>query len=416
MLRRPQPVPATPPPKRRRTLLPSHVVPSERAGLIPPLKGPRRLFSAGPDDGLPPDRSLVGPSAPTLQKSAKKPLQSAMKEETSGESEGELPLTTKDDRERFQARIRSLRYWAPEPCGGVLGSSVLERQSVSRPVLNPYTDVVCAFLAYCKKYRYEVQTAPQVDSALTAYLNHLFFEGGDLAIATKTVFGWAMLFPAFGKHGSERTPRAMRCLRGYARLTPPRSRVGAAFFVVAAIAADLLRRGFWSMGVWVLVGLGGYLRPSSNMKLRKGCLVPPHRAMCDHWGLLLNPSEFHKVSKTRTSDDSIIWDFQELLWMRRVFPVLRRGDEAERVWTFDYPTVAREISRCAMMLGCAFVPYQLRHSGPSWERLLKRKSLRTFRRRDNGRRSQASNGTRKPRSSWPPTTSCPCRCAATARR
>lgn len=133
------------------------------------------------------------------------------------------------------------------------------------------------------------------------------------------------------------------------------------------------------------MGLGGYLRPGSNMRLRKGCTVPPIRGVCDFWGLLLNPSEFHEFSKTRTSDDSILWDFQELLWMRRVFPRLRAGPPDAHMWDFDYPTVSRQIARSAELLGVSFVPYQLRHSGPSWEMLRRRRTLAEIQKRGQWR-------------------------------
>eukprot|EP00974_Lingulodinium_polyedra_P036133 3465752-Lingulodinium_polyedra.AAC.1 len=84
------------------------------------------------------------------------------------------------------------------------------------------------------------------------------------------------------------------------------------------------------MGCWVLVAHGAYLRPVSNMGLRKRCLVPPVAGACDHWCLLVNASDFGLRSKTGTSDDSVVWDVRDLAFMKELFPLLKRGHENER--------------------------------------------------------------------------------------
>ena len=129
------------------------------------------------------------------------------------------------------------------------------------------------------------------------------------------------------------------------------------------------------MACWVLVSHGAYLRPVSNMKLRKRCLVPPVRGASNHWCLLLNASEFNLQSKTGTSDDSVVWDVRDLAFMARIFPLLARGNPDDKVWDFTYPELCRMVKLASEAIRIPFVPYQLRHSGPSWDSL---QNLRPF--------------------------------------
>ena len=65
------------------------------------------------------------------------------------------------------------------------------------------------------------------------------------------------------------------------------------------------------------------------------------------------------------SDDSLLWDTPELLWMGVVFAMLHKGDGAERIWTFSYHELCAQVKVAAATLGVQVVPYQLRHSGPA---------------------------------------------------
>ena len=48
---------------------------------------------------------------------------------------------------------------------------------------------------------------------------------------------------------------------------------------------------------------------------------------------------------------------------------------------FSYPEVAKQIAVAAAQLGLEFMPYQLRHSSPSWDRLKERRTLKEIQKR-----------------------------------
>lgn len=60
--------------------------------------------------------------------------------------------------------------------------------------------------------------------------------------------------------------------------------------------------------------------------------------------------------------------------MGRFFQRFRHGFPAEQLWEFDY-LAACQIQKPAAFVGVEFVPYHLRHSGPSRERLVVSKTL-----------------------------------------
>lgn len=322
----------------------------------------RRVLFAPVTGGIPPDLEAEAVGTPKEE-----PVR-----DSSGESEEEYADQRPAEKERRRLG-RSVRYWRPAPAGGELRLSVLEENAVTPAVTQQYRVLVEEFLDYSERQGHPLEEIPQVDAALVAMVTEMFFSGRDLAVASKLVAGWSHFFPWRGR--SEQLPRCHRALKGWRRIAPPRSRVGVAFFVVAGIAAELLRRGFLSMAIWVLVGHGGYLRPSSNMRLRRGSFVRPTPGISSHWGLILHESDYGDKSKTGTQDDSLMWDVAELSWMTPVFEVLADGPPSERVWKFTYPQVAARVKEAASSLGLSFVPYQLRHSGPSWDRARNLRSL-----------------------------------------
>ena len=163
-------------------------------------------------------------------------------------------------------------------------------------------------------------------------------------------------------------PRVWRALRGYRRLSPPQSRVGVAWPVVAGIAARLIANGFLFMAVYTILCFGAYLRPSEGLGLRGFSFVMPDNKISPFWSLLISASVLGVASKTGTMDDSVIWDCHDLLWMAPVFSQLRQR-QAVPFWPFDYPEYFKAFKDAAKSIGVSMVPYQLRHAGPSWDRI-----------------------------------------------
>ena len=133
----------------------------------------------------------------------------------------------------------------------------------------------------------------------------------------------------------------------------------------------LAELGEFQMAAWIVVGFGAYLRPSENMGLRAKDLIPPVVGITARWSLQLCPLEEEKSSKTGVFDETILWDADYLSFMGHVFGVLKGSvAPSAAIWSFSYPEFVDMFKAVVQELRVTdFVPYQLRHAGPSWERL-----------------------------------------------
>ncbi len=117
------------------------------------------------------------------------------------------------------------------------------------------------------------------------------------------------------------------------------------------------------------------------MKLRKRDFIPPQAGLTKKWGLLVCSSESHLQSKTGASDESIMLDNQTLPWLGDLLPALVEGEPSDLVWNFTYPEIVAELRKTNKVLKTSMVPYQLRHAGPSWDRLKHHRGLQDIQKR-----------------------------------
>ena len=255
------------------------------------------------------------------------------------------------------------------------GISFLEESAVQPKTVEIYTREYDGFQSKCP-VKVDKQTDHAVQEKMVRYAHVLFKKGHHVAKAEKFGASFLHFHPEFGKHGRRRIPRFWKALRGFRRRAPTRSRKPRAWPEFAALVNWMILTGRYKMGVWVLTAWGGYLRPSDCMRLRLCDLVPPVPHISDRWCLNLNPEEEEQQSKTGVSDEAIIWDDHEVKWLTQVFQALRLdGEERSEIWDFSYPDLCRVWRRGVTALKLAhLVPYQIRHSAPSWERLHNRRS------------------------------------------
>ena len=193
-------------------------------------------------------------------------------------------------------------------------------------------------------------------------------------------------FPMLGK-GSRTLPRARRMVQGWAKTTPAGSRVPPPNCAVCGVAVEMVREGQQDMAIAALVAHQAYLRPDELHSLRRRDVVPPQggRGNENMWSLVLGPLDTRTPTKTGIFDDSVVLDHPTLMWLGPHMHRLRNaGDLDECIWPFSREAFGRTFAKCVRRLGLqkwGFVPYSLRHSGPSWDRSEKRLSLLEVQRR-----------------------------------
>ena len=155
------------------------------------------------------------------------------------------------------------------------------------------------------------------------------------------------------------------------------------WIVVAMICVEMMRLGEPAMAYWTMLSFWCYLRPSECMRLRRKDLVPPVAGVSRHWSLVIAPSEAGILTtKVGEQDDSVMWDCPDVQWFSEMLRELRANGSTEKVWSFDYSNLVQVWrSACRALRLTAYVPYQLRHGGPSHDRLQQYRSLEAIQKR-----------------------------------
>ena len=280
-------------------------------------------------------------------------------------------------------RVQQLEYHHGSRRRALLaqGGSFLEMESVGLQSQTAYKRVLEIFERAQGPMDLRSISATELDAKLVSYADKLFFggQGPHVGLQLWAALGWA--HPRFGRLGMDRLPRISRALKGWQRRCPPRSRTPLSWPMVAAIAVCLTRDRQVQMAVWVLLTFAAYLRPSECMGLLSEDLVPPTRNITGFWTLIVCPQEREARTKTGAADDSVLLDSEQLLWLGDLLAVLADRPRGRKVWDFTYPELVVQFRRAASLAGVAAVPYQLRHSGPSWDRLKNLRSLEEIQKR-----------------------------------
>ena len=174
--------------------------------------------------------------------------------------------------------------------------------------------------------------------------------------------------PAFGRLGSRRIPRARRCIGGWRKLCPVRSRLAFPLAVWAAVSWRMVERGHLQKAIFNLIQLSTYHRPGALLKLRKMGLVRPTPGISEHWAVITSLTETSDVGKTGAKDESVFLDSKWIRFLHPLLEELKKGKKMDYVWNFNYGEYLSVFRSCCQDLKIDLVLYQARHSGPSMDR------------------------------------------------
>ncbi|CAK9007629.1 Uncharacterized protein SCF082_LOCUS9531 [Durusdinium trenchii] len=257
----------------------------------------------------------------------------------------------------------------------------LEMAAVTKRVRSNYRKRLEDFMEFVLDRRYPLEKDEEMDSALVIYFNHKFSEGEGSYVGDYTLAALCDRDPSFGKLGHRKIPRAWRCLKGWRKLCPSRSRLAYPLAVWCAISWRMVVLGHRQKAIFNLVQLSSYHRPSTLLQLRKMGLVKPTQGITKFWSLVTSLSETSDVSKTGTKDDSILLDSSWMTFIHPLLEELARGKKMDKVWTFNYSEYLTVFREACDQLRLDVVPYQARHSGPSIDRAANNRTQEEVRKR-----------------------------------
>jgi hypothetical protein len=227
----------------------------------------------------------------------------------------------------------------------------------------------------------QVDTPSTVEATMVSYFNHLFQQGVHVNVAEKTVAGWMYQNPSYSRHGSSTIPRVWKCLRGWRKLIPPRSREPQKLAVWASLMYWMVSQGYRNMAIFVAVCLACYFRPGECFQLMVEDFLwtagQPARSAC----IMLFPSTRDRTNKTGEQDNGV---FLDTTWLGFLPEVLREHVKMKtgRMWDFAYQGFYAIFEEGVTTLGLGkLVPYQLRHSGAAIDAYGRCRSQEEIRRR-----------------------------------
>ncbi|CAK0841695.1 unnamed protein product, partial [Prorocentrum cordatum] len=253
----------------------------------------------------------------------------------------------------------------------------LEWNAVAPQTQAYYEEALTEFRRFASSRGLALATAADADLALTNYADYAWSIGLERADLLKTHAAFISECPDFSRKGSFRLPRFSRALQGWKRLDPGQTRPPIPWQVAALLAKTAAcDRGFPKVGLMIVVMFWAYLRPSEALGLREQDVFLPSGS-CKHYGCNPHPSVRGESSKMGLADESSLLDSVEVPWLgplvarcltRNPTAMLFRTDAQElgRLWG---PALA------FARIGRHYAPYQLRHGGPSHDRLCRRRSL-----------------------------------------
>jgi hypothetical protein len=239
-----------------------------------------------------------------------------------------------------------------------------------------YLTRVRQVMVFAALYSMVMNTCEEIDAVLSQFLNEVFLLGSDLSEATKYLAAIMDHFPMTAVKSA--LARSRRCLQGWGKLDPGKTRPPLAWQLLALIAPHML--GTFEglhMALLLLTMFACYFRPGEAMNLAESQLVRPSQGF-QKYAINLHSSDQAQSSKMGLQDESIMLDSKTLpklgMWLARISGAMPAA-QLFKTQPVHF-NAAWKAALVAIGLPANYaVPYQLRHSGPSHDRLLEHRPL-----------------------------------------
>ncbi|CAK0825783.1 unnamed protein product, partial [Prorocentrum cordatum] len=161
------------------------------------------------------------------------------------------------------------------------------------------------FDIWCQAHAVPVQTASEIDRAISEYMDVLYFDGMPSDVASKTIAAVRHFRPA--AVGESELAASRAALKGFRLLAPARARQPLVREAVFCLIGLAMLDGESEFAEALSLAWDTALRlPSDLMQLRSPSLVPPQpRMQINAWSLLLHPEETGLRSKGKQFDEGV---------------------------------------------------------------------------------------------------------------
>ena len=258
--------------------------------------------------------------------------------------------------------------------------TVLQSSAATDSTERLYDWHVMEFLHWMEQQRkHPINDLMMLDNHLELFFDAVMLEGGQAPFGEKVLAGLAHRMPRVSGTLGSKFPGAWRSLRGWRRLCPAGTRPPLPFEAMLLIAAHLATTHRISMGIAVLVGFFGYMRPRELTGLLacqvvEPMMIPTSAGLMKFWTIVLHGIEGLKASKTGNFDENLPMDAPWLSsWIAPFMSAMQTGrSSCRRLWSFSHEEFAAAYRQSVQKLRLTKLEtslYGLRHGGISYDTL-----------------------------------------------
>jgi hypothetical protein len=213
-----------------------------------------------------------------------------------------------------------------------------------------------------------LRNATAMDASLVMWMNAQFATGQQPWKGEKTVAAVMALCPAYSKAGALALPRSIRCLKGWRRFCPARSKKPHGWAVWYALASKLAEMVYVRMGLGVWMMVVCYLRVRELLSLKLGQILRPTGQGVQALALLLFPIERMATSKTGATVEAATLGSPRIQLLNPVFDMLARLNPQENLVDMAYIDFYRNFTQAATALSIPVTASMTRGSEASMDR------------------------------------------------
>ncbi|CAK0791906.1 unnamed protein product, partial [Prorocentrum cordatum] len=248
-----------------------------------------------------------------------------------------------------------------------------------------YRVILSEFERWAEEQDLKLETPEEMDQALSAHMDSLFFEGYNHDQGEKLIAA-VKYYDVHGVYQSvEALPRARAALRGFRKRAPGQSRAPLPRPGLAALVGAALFLGMQELAMALEVAWCAYLRlPSDLISMTGSSLIPPQRSTgVSHWALLLYHEEKQPRSKTGQWDEGCPLDSDRVTAMGPLLQApVRRAGPSQPLWSFSAAQFRVLFRKVAQLAGLPDLnPYQVRHGAASADALHQNRDMKTIQER-----------------------------------
>ncbi|CAE8645231.1 unnamed protein product, partial [Polarella glacialis] len=241
-----------------------------------------------------------------------------------------------------------------------------------------YERRLAEFMSFISERGLALKTQPSTDAAIVDFLHLMWEEGRELHEGLRFYAAFVAKHPEYGRSGHLRLPRTKRALTGWKKLAPCMTRPPMPWEVACLIASHMIQLGHVISALILVLLFSLYGRPTEILELRQKDLIRP-RSAGGFFTVHLRPEEAMIASKVGLYEESLMLDSPFCLWLGPLLlKLVTAPDCQDLLFPLEYHTWKLHWDAAIKAAGLqelGYVPYQLRHGGPSHDHFFKLRSM-----------------------------------------